>query len=71
MNSKISEAERRTREIARGRCWLWAERLYIRWHSMHGLSNSKEAWEKLNEWDKSYWYGVAEFVFENFEEKNK
>jgi hypothetical protein len=28
-----------------------------------------EAWEQMGEWDQGYWYGVAEFVLDNFNEK--
>jgi hypothetical protein len=50
-------------------CWRWAKRLYIRWHSMHGTRGWDEAWEQMGEWDQGYWYGVAEFVLDNFNEK--
>lgn len=49
--------------------WLWAQRLFTRWHAMHGLRDHAEAWQRLDEWDKGYWFGVAEFVFEWFDEK--
>ena len=50
-------------------CWLWAKRFYTRWHSAHGTCGHDEAWENMDDWDRGYWYSVAEFVFENFEEK--
>jgi hypothetical protein len=53
----------------RKKIWEWAERLYTRYHSMHGLAGSLEAWSKLDEWEQGYWFGVAEFVADHFEEK--
>lgn len=58
-----TEAERRAW------CCDWAKRLFTRWHSMHGISGHEAAWEALGEWGQSYWCGVAEFVYENFDEK--
>jgi hypothetical protein len=50
-------------------CWLWAKRFFTRWHSMHGIAGQEEAWAAMDEWEQGYWYGVAEFVYENFDEK--
>jgi hypothetical protein len=50
-------------------CWSWAKKFFTRWYSMHGISGHEAAWEALGEWDRGYWYGVAEFVYENFDEK--
>lgn len=36
---------------------------------MHGTSGHEEAWLALDEWERGYWYGVAEFVYDNFDEK--
>jgi hypothetical protein len=55
----------------RAKCWSLAKALYVRWHSMHGVYGHEEAWLTLGEWDQGYWYGVAEFVFDNFEEKKQ
>ncbi|MDA4131907.1 MAG: hypothetical protein OK454_02100 [Thaumarchaeota archaeon] len=51
--------------------WMWAQRLYTRWHSAHGLSASDKAWAALDEWEKGYWHSVAEFVLEYFEEEKR
>jgi hypothetical protein len=36
---------------------------------MHGTAHSEEAWAALNEWDQGYWYGVAEFVLDYYDER--
>jgi hypothetical protein len=55
--------------MTQGKAWLLAKMLYTRWYSMHGIAGSKEAWDKLDEWEQIGWHGVAEFVIENFNEK--
>lgn len=62
---RMTEVERQTW------CKLWAHKLFTRWLSMHGIAVQEEAWELLNDWEQGYWYGVAEFVFENFDEKHE
>jgi hypothetical protein len=52
-------------------CWSWAKKLYTRWHARHGITGHEEAWEALGDWGQGYWYGVAEFVYENFDEKTR
>ena len=54
----------------REKCWSLAEKLFTRWHSMHGLSEHEKAWQALDEWDREYWYGVAEYVLDNYKEKS-
>jgi hypothetical protein len=62
---QMTETERQTW------CRLWSKKLFIRWHSMHGVAGHEEAWQALGEWGQGYWYGVAELVYENFDEKHE